>query len=140
MLGIHFILYVKDQEKSKEFYSTVLDQTPSLHVPGMTEFRINSSTVLGLMPEKGIQKLLGDKLPNPEQAHGIPRTEVYLEVDRPSLFHERSIKAGGKELSKLEERGWGATVAYSMDPDGHVLAFACQNEYLHQRWRSHYAP
>jgi hypothetical protein len=27
-------------------------------------------------------------------------------------------------ISALEDRDWGQRVAYSLDPDGHVLAFA----------------
>ncbi len=55
------------------FYKEVLGQDPILDVPGMTEFRINENCNLGLMHEKGIKRLLGEKLPDPEKANGIPR-------------------------------------------------------------------
>jgi len=32
------------------------------------------------------------------------------------------------ELSGVENRDWGHRAAYSLDPDGHVLAFAEQIE------------
>ena len=48
-----FILYIADQERSKNFYSQVLGTEPVLHVPGMTEFQLTESAKLGLMPETG---------------------------------------------------------------------------------------
>ena len=123
-MKVHFILYVKDQEQSKKFYSAVLNQEPTLHVPGMTEFELSDGCVLGLMPELGIKRLLGQHLPDPSLGRGIPRAELYLRVDNPIVYHERAIKMGAKELSGLETRDWGDIAAYSIDQDGHVIAFA----------------
>ena len=120
----HIILYVADQETSTKFYENVLAMRPTLHVPGMTEFRLNNGAVLGLMPVEGIRKLLGDKLPDPAKAAGIPRSEVYLLVDDPVRYHKRALSHGATELSALSPRNWGHEAAYSSDPDGHVLAFA----------------
>jgi hypothetical protein len=39
--------------------------------------------VFGVMPEHGIRKLLGDRLPDPGMGRGIPRAELYLRVDEP---------------------------------------------------------
>lgn len=124
MITSHFILYVSDQERSTRFYSTVLGQKPQLHMPGMTEFGLSDTCVLGLMPEAGIKRLLGDRLPDPAIANGTPRAEVYLRVDDPQAFHQRAIEMGAQELSPLEKRSWGDIATYSLDPDGHVLAFA----------------
>lgn len=128
MAKAHFILYVKDQARSTAFYSQVLDCQPSLNVPGMTEFTLSENSILGLMPETGIKRLLGDKLPDPARSTGIPRSEIYLIVSRPFDYHRRAIEAGAVELSGLENRAWGQRAAYSLDPDGHVLAFAEQIE------------
>lgn len=122
------IFYVKDQNKSTEFYKAVLIMEPTLFVPGMTEFKLSETTSLGLMPEKGIKSLLGDKLSDPEKSNGISRAELYLHVDDPFAYHTRSIGCGGKELSKMLPRTWGDYVAYSMDLDGNVLAFACHSK------------
>lgn len=124
----HIILYVKDQARSTEFYSRVLNCAPSLNVPGMTEFAFSETCVLGLMPEAGIKRLLGGRLPDPSQAAGVPRAEIYLRVTNPLEYHRRAITAGGIELSELKDRDWGDRVAYSLDPDGHVLAFAEKSE------------
>lgn len=122
----HFILYVADQPRSTAFYSAVLALEPRLDVPGMTEYALPGGGVLGLMPESAIRRLLGDALPDPAAAHGVPRTELYLVVDTPAAFHRRALAAGATELSPLLPRNWGPMVAYSRDPDGHVLAFASE--------------
>lgn len=124
MVKMHVILYVSDQEASKQFYQHVLAQHPTLHVPGMTEFELPGGCVLGLMPEAGIRTLLGDSIPDPASASGIPRAELYLIVDDAQGYFHRAVKMGGKVCSPIQPRDWGAIVAYLTDPDGHVLAFA----------------
>lgn len=128
MQKIYFILYVKDQTRSTTFYSCVLQNEPSLNVPGMTEFVLSENCLLGLMPQTGIQRLLGERLPNPSAADGLPRAELYLMVENPQLYHQRALDAGAIELSGLTMRDWGHRVAYSLDPDGHVLAFAAASD------------
>jgi catechol 2,3-dioxygenase-like lactoylglutathione lyase family enzyme len=120
----HFILYVSDQRASAAFYAAVLGRAPTLDVPGMTEFALGSGAVLGLMPEAGVRRLLGDALPDPAAAGGVPRAELYLVVEDPAAHHARALAAGARELSPLLPRDWGHRAAYSLDPDGHVLAFA----------------
>ena len=48
-----FILYVSDQQRSRDLYAVLLDLDPVLDVPGMTEFDLGGCK-LGLMPEEGI--------------------------------------------------------------------------------------
>ena len=121
---VHIILYISNQKISTEFYRSVLEIAPSLDVPGMTEFELPGGTMLGLMPEKGIKSLLGETIPDPARGHSIPRAELYLEVDDASGYHKRVLDNGGKEGSPLLVRDWGSKVAYSMDLDGHILAFS----------------
>lgn len=120
----HFILYVKDQKKSTEFYRAVLNLVPVLDVPGMTEFRLNEGCILGLMPESGIKKLLGDVLEDPAAATGVARSEVYLVSDVAEDCFSRALNCGARLLSAFSLRDWGDIVAYCQDLDGHVLAFA----------------
>lgn len=119
----HLILYVRDQGAASRFYRAVLARDARLDVPGMTEIEIGGA-VLGLMPEAGIRRLLGDKIPDPASARGVPRAEIYLLVDDPAAFHARALANGARELSPLAQRDWGHVAAYCMDPDGHVIAFA----------------
>ncbi len=122
--NVLFILYVKNQDKSKEFYKSLLMIKPRLDVPGMTEFELFNGVVLGLMPENGIVRLLEGKIINPEKANGIPRSEVYLYVDNPDYYYQKLIELGGKGISSSMKRSWGDVVAYGSDLDGHIIAFA----------------
>jgi uncharacterized protein len=119
-----FILYVADQEAATAFYTAVFDRKPELHVPGMTEFALDGSSSLGLMPEAGIKRLLGDALPDPAAGGGAPRAELYLILDDAADHHARALAAGARELQAMKWMPWGQSVAYSLDLDGHVLAFA----------------
>lgn len=121
---IEFILYVADQEASMVFYQAVLGQAPSLHVPGMTEFLLVENCKLGLMPNRGIARLLGDCLPHPELGAGIPRAELYLYGEDAEARYQRAIQAGALAVSPVVARDWGDRVGYVADRDGHILAFA----------------
>ncbi len=121
--SVLFILYVKDQQRSCDFYREVLQLEPILDVPGMTEFRLNGGAMLGLMPEAGIARIIGNE-PDPASGNGIPRAELYLPADDVESTIERLLAAGGKLLDAPANRNWGDFVAYGMDPDGHVMAFA----------------
>lgn len=119
----HFILYVRNQAAARDFYSKVLMLQPSLDVSGMTEFRLSDDAVLGLMPDDGAGRLLGE----PERFSAPPArpsAELYLIVEAAGSFHDRAIAAGARQISPLQNRDWGHKVAYSEDPDGHILAFA----------------
>lgn len=120
----HFILFVQDQAASRRFYGEVLRVSPSLDVPGMTEFPLSEGAVLGLMPVAGVRRLLGSALPGLPDLSAAPRTEVYLQVEDPAACHLRALAAGGREVGPLSLRSWGHEAAYSLDPDGHLLAFA----------------
>jgi uncharacterized glyoxalase superfamily protein PhnB len=54
----------------------------------------------------------------------VSRAELYLRVADPAAAHARALDAGATELSPLELRSWGDRAAYSVDLDGHILAFA----------------
>jgi len=49
---------------------------------------------------------------------------VLVVTDDAAACHARALAAGATELSALARRSWGDDVAYSLDPDGHVVAFA----------------
>ena len=120
----HFILYVGDQARSTALYTRVLRMEPELNVPGMTEFRLSTETVLGLMPSAGIERLLGPAVGDAQPAPGVARGELYFVVEDAESHHRRAVEAGARQLSPLSPRDWGHNVAYSMDADGYVLAFA----------------
>ena len=120
----HFILYVADQQRARDFYAVALACSPTLDVPGMTEFPLPGGAVLGLMPARGIKKLLGDALPDPAAGAGVPRCELYLLTGDPAAALARALAAGARPLDGVRPRDWGHAAGYCLDPDGHVLAFA----------------
>jgi predicted enzyme related to lactoylglutathione lyase len=124
ILHTEIILYVKSQEQSTSFYSFILEKQPSLHVPGMTEFELNTQLKLGLMPQEGIAKILGTKVPHPKTGNGIPRCELYFLVTDLVYHYEKIAAFGAHIISPIKNRDWGDRVFYLSDPDGHVIAFA----------------
>ena len=121
---LEFILYVSNQEKSRDFYQILLQQKPSLDVSGMTEFTLNDFVKIGLMPNEGIAKIITPKLPHPTSGIGIPRCELYLQIDNIESIFEEAKQAGATEISPITLRDWGDYVGYISDFDGHVIALA----------------
>lgn len=121
-LVAHFILYVRHQARSRDFYRAVLQREPRLDVPGMTELALSSHAVLGLMPAQGIGRLLKTEPPT-NDAREL-RAELYLRVGDVKAWHDRALAAGARELSAPAKRDWGDEVSYVADPDDYVVAFA----------------
>ncbi len=118
------ILYVKNQEDSKQFYETLFGLKPTLHVPGMTEFNLFGNCAIGLMPEESISKVITPATTHPKKGSMIPRCELYFRVNNADKYFKTAIKLGAKNVSNIAERNWGEKVGYIADFDGHILAFA----------------
>lgn len=124
MKRVEFIFYVADQERAAGFYQAVLGMEPTLNVPGMTEFELGDSVVLGIMLASGIVSLLGNAIADPLSAAHAPRAELYLSVENPVEMVQRALDHGAKLLSPVTRRNWGDDAGYIADLDGHVIAFA----------------
>lgn len=122
--NFEIILYVEDQKVSRDFYEKIFRKPPDLDVEGMTEFKISDKYIVGLMPNKGIAKILSDSMPDPSTGTGIPRCELYLCIDDIELEFENAIKSGARLISPISDRNWGDKACYFADPDGHIIAFA----------------
>lgn len=120
---VEFILYVRDQVLSRDFYTKLFSMQAVLDVPGMTSFQLSPFVRLGLMPSSGIVKLL-PTIQHPDKGHGIPACELYLKVDHIYQSYDHAVAIGVDLLSEPLARDWGDTVFYLMDPDGHIIAFA----------------
>ncbi|MCI6556432.1 MAG: VOC family protein [Schaalia hyovaginalis] len=112
------ILYVADQGRARDFYAAVLEETPSLDVPGMTEFDLGGVT-LGLMPFDDMAAMIPEMSASQGQ-----RCELYLRRPDAAAWLHRIEFAGGRTLLPLGPRPWGETVGYALDPDGHVVAIS----------------
>lgn len=122
-MQVQFILYVADQNRSCDFYATLLGQAPTLHVPGMTEFDLGGCK-LGLMPNDGIARIITPALPHPGTGSGVPRCELYLLVEDLAAAQQRAEAAGARQIDPAADRDWGHRAAYYADTDGHVVAVA----------------
>ncbi|MCX6185820.1 MAG: lactoylglutathione lyase [Bacteroidetes bacterium] len=122
------ILYVANQQRSRDFYASILQIEPSLDVPGMSEFKLSNDLLLGLMPENGIAKILSNKTPHPNSGNGIPRCELYFRVENIEEAFVIAINKGAKLVSQIQPRDWGDTVGYLADFDGHIIAYAKASE------------
>ena len=121
-MSVMFILFVSDPARAAAFYRLVLGSAPVLDVEGMTEFALPGGARLGLMPMDGIRRLL-PRLPV-SPGSGAPRSELYLRVDDPGAALRTALEAGAGLLDGPAMRDWGDEVAYALDPDGHIVAFA----------------
>jgi catechol 2,3-dioxygenase-like lactoylglutathione lyase family enzyme len=117
------ILYVKDQQKSADFYESIFRKSADLNVLGMTEFILNDFCKLGLMPNDGIAKIISPSLPHPNLGNGIPRCELYFIVGNLEEEYENVKKLNATIISEIKPRDWGDTAFYFSDLDGHVVAF-----------------
>ena len=124
MREAYFIFYVRDQSASAVYYAEVLGLQPILDVPGITEFRLLDGSIFAVMPLESAARLLGSAAGISSDAPVATRAEMYLVVDDPDSFHARALERGATELSPMQVRDWDHRAAYSMDADGHVLAFA----------------
>lgn len=90
----------------------------------MTEFILAENFKFGIMPNKGIAKILKNKTPQPDKGNGIPRCELYLYVENIETEFKNAIKSGAKLISPIADRDWNDKACYFSDIDGHIIAFA----------------
>ncbi|MBI1317159.1 glyoxalase [bacterium] len=119
---VEWIWFVDNPLHSAEFYGSVVERAPRLLLPTMVAFDIGPGMVLGLMRRQGIERLLGIETTSPRQA-GAQSELYWLRPDAAALY-QRALSAGARNLSDFQDRDWGHRVAYVLDPDGHLLAFA----------------
>ncbi len=54
------------------------------------------------MPEKGIKKLSGNRIPDSFAASGVPRAELYFRVQEPKAWFAAALKMGAAELDPIK--------------------------------------
>jgi predicted enzyme related to lactoylglutathione lyase len=118
------VIFVKNQEKSRDFYMEVLGMEPFMDVPGVTEFKLDDNMLLGIMPSEGVKNMMDIKTINHWEAGETPKCQIYLPVDEPDEYYNRAIKAGGIGIIEGKSTPWGGYICYCMDLDGNLLAFA----------------
>ena len=104
-MQVEFILYVKDRQRSRDFYKVLLGLDPALDVPGMTEFDLGGCK-LGLMPEEG---------PVTRGTSGV----AYWGVTNADSAHARLLELGATPHEPIEDHG--VRIGAVKDPYGNVL-------------------
>jgi predicted enzyme related to lactoylglutathione lyase len=120
----HFIIYVEDLSKTKLFYELLFNINPIIDDPGMCEYQLPDGTLLGIMPSTSLEKLFGKSFEKQKNRKALPQTELYFLVEDAKQFHKRAIQLGASEIREFSEMDWGDSAAYSINHDGHILAFA----------------
>ncbi|MCF6270357.1 MAG: hypothetical protein L3J41_11640 [Melioribacteraceae bacterium] len=120
----YFIFYVDDFDKTKMFYELLFNIKPVVDEPGMCEYELPDGTTLGIMPSSSLAKLFGDKFVEQKYRKALPNVELYFLMENASEFHKRAVQLGATEIREFAEMDWGDKVAYSLNHDGHILAFA----------------
>lgn len=123
-MNVNIIIYTSDLEQATKFYRCVLGKNPTLEVPGMSEFELNCNTVLGIMPAEGIRRILKERINEPNCSKDNVKCEIYIRSDNANQIYNNALSAGGELISGFELRNWGEEVAYCLDLDGNLLAFA----------------
>ncbi len=120
----YFIIYVDDFDKTKLFYELLFNIKPEVDEPGMCEYKLPDGSTLGIMPSSSLAKLFGNKFVEQKDRRALPNVELYFLMNNGLEFHKRALQLGATEIRKVEEMDWGDKVAYSLNHDGHILAFA----------------
>ncbi|NOX65149.1 MAG: glyoxalase [Chlorobi bacterium] len=120
----YFIIYVDDIEKTKMFYELLFDVKPTIDEPGMCELELPNGAVLGIMPNTSLEKLFGAEYRVNEKKKASPKFEFYFQVDNAEALYQKALQLGALSLRKFTKMDWGDRVAYCVNHDGHILAFA----------------
>jgi len=120
----YFIIYVDDIDKTKMFYELLFDIKPIIDEPGMCELELPNGAVLGIMPNSSLEKLFGAEYSVNNKRKSSPRFELYFQVNNAEALYEKALQLGALSLRKFTKMDWGDRVAYCVNHDGHILAFA----------------
>ncbi|WP_067049095.1 VOC family protein [Methanofollis ethanolicus] len=113
------VLFVRDMEISKAFYTDVLGQKVEL------DLGVNVGFVggLALWDRAYVNDLLyAGKMPPGEAA--APPMEVYFETAEVEALAGRVAEAGVRLLHPLKEQPWAQRAIRFFDPDGHLVEAA----------------
>lgn len=107
------VLFVKDIEVSKEFYSRFLNFSIE-HDFGKNVIMSNGLSLWEINPEHIINKEL-------ETTIESNRFELYFEADNLEEISHKLKTAGVKFLHFIEEEPWGQRTIRLFDPDNHLV-------------------
>ena len=122
---VHIILTVSDISKSRMFYNLLFNITPIVDESNICEFQLTENLILGLQNEDlKLKNFDPDIYMRFAQNKHTGGEEIYIEHSDAEGIHTKALQLGCLELSPFKERNWGHKVGYSINHDGHILAFA----------------
>jgi len=113
------VLLVRDVEKSKHFYNSVLGQKIVM------DFGKNVGFKRGLAiweRDYALNLIFKEKIKDIKI--GANNVEIYFEFDNLDDLYERLIDEEIKVIHSIREQPWGQQVFRIYDPDDHIIEFA----------------
>ena len=105
--GVKIFIYpVKDLDRGKAFYGTLLGAEPAVDSPYYVQFDLGDQR-LGLDPNG--------------HTRGFPGSVGYWEVDDIKAKFQELLAAGAEEHEPVKDVGNGALIASVKDADGNVI-------------------
>ncbi len=121
---LHVILISSDLAKSKMFYSLLFDTQPIVDEENIVEFEIVPGFIIGLATDELQTKLFDPDIFAKYRNNSGSNAELYIECENAEEMHKKALSLGCLELSPFTKRDWGDEVGYSINHEGHILAFA----------------
>lgn len=107
------VIFVKEIERSKDFYSRFLDFSIE-HDFGKNVILNNGLTIWEIQDSH----IISEELPTKNDSN---RFELYFESEELKKVFSQLEKAGIKFLHKIHEEPWGQKTIRFFDPDNHLI-------------------
>jgi len=107
-------LFVKDIEKSKEFYIKKLGMKKTEEEEDFVNLKIGKNNIALLGP-KIVKQLINENITSPGNS-----CLITAEVDNLDKTYKELKSKGIKFMEKPKMQDWGQYTTYFKDPDGHI--------------------
>jgi catechol 2,3-dioxygenase-like lactoylglutathione lyase family enzyme len=112
------IVFVKDIEESKRFYSDIL----GLKVISNYEVLIIYENGFVIQQARSLYKTIYKKeLEIPTKKQGRDNIDIYFECNNLEDIYDKLVKNNVKFIHPIERQSWGQYVMRFYDPDGHIV-------------------
>ena len=111
------ILYITDPVKTRRFYNGLLGLPIKAEHGSYTEFD-TGSTILAFNTKEDVRSMIPYEIPDKTVQQSI---ELGFVTEDVAHVYEQIKNAGYQTVLPPTEKPWGQTVAYVLDPDGHLI-------------------